>query len=84
MPISPRTFHVVVCDTCGLDDEEVIALHETREDAVTAARRAGWIIAADRTVTCPRDDHQHRAAIDALMPPEPPIQIDGQLPLDLR
>ncbi|WP_371497655.1 hypothetical protein OG871_17060 [Kitasatospora sp. NBC_00374] len=83
MPIRAITFHIVTCDVCGDEDaDEVLPLFDTPEIAAHNARRCGWLLTADRRAICPDNDHQHRAALDQLMPPEPHIEIDGQLPFN--
>ncbi|PBC76155.1 hypothetical protein BX265_0858 [Streptomyces sp. TLI_235] len=82
MPISPHTFHIVTCDICPGDADDVLPLHDTADEAAADARRMGWIVTADQQVICHAADDAHRAAVDALLPPAPHIEVDGQLPLD--
>ncbi|MFB7618742.1 hypothetical protein [Kitasatospora sp. NPDC056181] len=82
MAIRAITFHIVTCDICGDEDtDEVLPLFDTPQIAADNARRCGWLVTADQRTICPDNDHQHLAAIDRLMPPEPHTETDGQLPL---
>ncbi|MFI8083815.1 hypothetical protein ACIF6L_23790 [Kitasatospora sp. NPDC086009] len=77
------TFHIVTCDVCGDEDTDdcVLPLFDTPRIAADNARRCGWLVTADQRTICPDTDRRHRAALDALMPPEPGTATDGQLPL---
>ncbi|MEY9944712.1 hypothetical protein [Kitasatospora sp. GAS1066B] len=84
MPISPRTFHVVTCDVCGNDDmDDLIPLHDSPAEAAASARHIGWLITADHMVICRATDEEHRTAVDALLPPAPRFEVEGQLSLHL-
>ncbi|MFD9691051.1 hypothetical protein ACFWXO_35410 [Kitasatospora sp. NPDC059088] len=85
MSIRSITFHIVSSDVCGDEDTDdcVIPLFDTTQIAADHARGCGWLVTADQRCICPDTDHRHRAAVDALMPPEPRAEVDGQLPADL-
>ncbi|MFE2914207.1 hypothetical protein [Kitasatospora indigofera] len=84
MAIKARTFYTASCDVCGSDDtDDVIPLFDTPNAAADDARTCRWLITADHQAICPTQDDQHRAALDDLLPPEPDIEIGGQLRLDL-
>ncbi|MGC4925595.1 hypothetical protein [Streptomyces sp. DT117] len=81
--------YVITCDICCTEYVDP----ETEEPVwfadVTAAEQTacatGWaVLARDLTERhiCPADDDAHRAHFDALMPPEPVMQVPGQLALD--
>ncbi|WP_405794074.1 hypothetical protein [Streptomyces sp. NBC_01506] len=89
MPLSVRHVYVVMCDVCRAEytdpETEVVAWFEDETSAEQITRADGWLILArpwpDRFI-CPRSDADHQARMDDLMPPEPVIQIPGQLGLD--
>lgn len=84
MPVTTHTCLTLACDVCGIkyepDDYSVhfADLAEARD----CTRTEGWTVTADRKVFCGTEDGEHQAALDALMPPEPTIQIPGQLAID--
>jgi len=84
MPIRSHNCLTVTCDVCGQpykpDDYDVhfADVAEARD----STRADGWTITADRKVICGTEDGDHQAALDALMPPEPVMQVPGQLGLD--
>jgi hypothetical protein len=82
--IREHTCITVACDVCGYkyDEDEYTAHFADLGEARRALTGTGWTITADRKVFCASDDTEHQAALDALMPPEPVIQVAGQLDLD--
>jgi len=84
MTITEHTCITVACDLCRYvyDEDEYTAHFTDLNEARKAMTGTGWTVTADRKVICPSDDPDHKAAIDALMPPEPVTQIPGQLGLD--
>ncbi|MGW4898311.1 hypothetical protein ACWEQL_39645 [Kitasatospora sp. NPDC004240] len=84
MTIRAITFHIVSCDVCGDEDTDdcVIPLFDTPQIAANHARRCGWLVTADQRTICPDTDQHHRTALDALMPPEPTSDVDGQQSFD--
>ena len=83
MPYPTRSYVTVVCDVCARPleyDDDATAHYDTADDARREARIYGWLAAPDQAV-CPEADGPHRDAVDALMPPEPPAECDGQLTL---
>ena len=83
MPLTAVTMHAIRCDACNtvFDDEEGGTLFATPTDADTAARAYGWTVLGDEYL-CHLRDEAHQALIDQRMPPEPVIQVPGQLGLD--
>lgn len=86
MALAVSTCYSVACDVCRalLHDEETggIPHFDTPGEAHAAARAERWTVLSDGRLVCPRDDSNHQAELDALMPPEPVIVPDGQLTLD--
>lgn len=84
MPITTHTCLTVTCDVCGASYEpDDYPIHfrdlaELRDDT----HRSGWTVTADRKAICGTEDDDHRAALDAFMPPEPVMQVPGQLGFD--
>jgi hypothetical protein len=74
----------VACDVCkyAYDEDEYTAHFTSLDDARKVLSGTGWTITADRKVFCTSSDMEHQAALDALMPPEPVMQVPGQLALD--
>ena len=77
------------CDICGepLHDEEVGTVHFTDlPDAIKWAKDTydgrDWTITGDGTAICGARNDAHRAAIAALLPPDPTEVIDGQAAID--
>lgn len=84
MTIADHTCITVACDVCNYayDEDEYTAHFTGLDEARKALTGTGWTITADRKVFCASDDPDHQAALDALMPPEPVMQVPGQLTLD--
>lgn len=84
MTIAEHACITVKCDICGYayDEDEYIAHFAGLDDARKALDGTGWTITFDRKVICASDDTEHQAAHDALMPPEPVMQVPGQLAID--
>ncbi|WP_225811287.1 hypothetical protein [Streptomyces spinosus] len=84
MTIATHTCVTVACDVCGYayDEDEYTAHFSDLTEARKALAGTGWTITADRKVYCATQDTEHQTALDALMPPEPTVQIPGQLDLD--
>lgn len=74
----------IACDVCNYryDEDEYTAHFADLDEARKALTGTGWTVTADRKVFCASDDIEHQAALDALMPPEPVMQVIGQLGLD--
>ncbi|MEV6464711.1 hypothetical protein [Kitasatospora sp. NPDC051702] len=90
MPIKPVTCWVAACDICGFeygaDFDDRGGLHfAIPKSAVDHVRRdREWLVTADHQVIClDFDDAEHRAALNAMLPPDPAAVCDGQIPLDL-
>ncbi|MEU3386317.1 hypothetical protein [Streptomyces albidoflavus] len=89
MGLHSRICYVATCDVCRTDyldpETEAVVWFADVTTAEQIVRANGWVTLArdlpDRLI-CPQDDDAHRACIDALMPPEPVMQIPGQLGLD--
>ncbi|MEV8417811.1 hypothetical protein AB0P45_30060 [Streptomyces niveus] len=89
MPLSVRHVYVVMCDVCRSEyadpETETIAWFEDETSAEQIVHADGWLVLArprpDRFI-CRRTDSDHQARMDALMPPEPVMQIPGQLELE--
>ena len=82
--IREHTCITVACDVCNYvyDQDEYIVHFADLTEARKALAGTGWTVTADRKVFCAADDIQHQAALDALMPPEPAMQVTGQLDLN--
>ena len=82
--IREHTCITVACDVCkyAYDEDEYTAHFADLDEARKALTGTGWTITADRKVFCTADDPDHQAALDALMPPEPVMQVPGQLGFD--
>jgi hypothetical protein len=74
----------VKCDICGYayDEDEYTAHFADLAEARKALDGTGWTITFDRKVFCASGDTEHQAALDALMPSEPVMQVPGQLAID--
>ncbi|MFJ6139275.1 hypothetical protein [Kitasatospora sp. NPDC092286] len=82
------TCHVAVCDVCGAEYGapcEDLTVHSTTHQAAVELVHAdtGWLITTDNHVICLTGDQAHQDALDALLPPPPPAETDGQMPLAL-
>lgn len=84
MPVKTHTCLAIACDICGNGYEpDDYAVHfRDLAEARDCTRREGWTITSDGKVICATGDEPHEAAIDALMPPEPVMQVSGQLGFD--
>ncbi|MFD7983129.1 hypothetical protein ACFV4M_07085 [Kitasatospora indigofera] len=89
MSVKAVTCYVVTCDVCGTEygstsDDECTVHSTTSEAAATLVRGdTEWLVTLDRRVICLAADQRHQDALDALLPPAPPVETDGQLPLAL-
>lgn len=84
MPIEKHTSVTVACDVCRTEWESsfIAGAPEHFADAAearSALARSGWVITAAGIVLCDTSDAAHRAELVTLMPPEPVIQLPGQL-----
>jgi hypothetical protein len=71
----------ILCDVCKhpLEGDDDCPLHfESNQQAREAAEGYLWTLLADGHAICNRDDAEHQAAMDALLPPPPRIECDGQ------
>jgi hypothetical protein len=84
MPVKTHTCLTIACDVCGLKYEpDDYAVHfRDIPEARDCTRAEGWTVTADRKVICATEDDDHQAALDQLMPPEPVMQVPGQLGFD--
>lgn len=75
MPILTHTCHSIACDACGETlrdpDSEAVVHFDTETEARRTARAHLWPVTSGPLI-CPTGDRAHQAAIDALMPAEPP------------
>jgi hypothetical protein len=74
----------VKCAVCEYeyDEDESYTVHfESVKQATDSVRDAGWTVLSDGRVICHGDDPEHQALLDALMPPEPVMQVPGQIAL---
>lgn len=86
MPIKTHACVTVQCDVCeqpleSFEDEGTIHFADVTE-ARKLARHYRWNALSGGEFVCPERDAEHQAFIDQLLPPEPVIQIPGQLALD--
>lgn len=85
MPITTHTCLTVTCDVCKLplqgDDDSTLHLSDA-DEAWTVARALQWSVLSSGEFVCNLDDDDHQKFLDALMPPEPVVQVRGQLGLD--
>ncbi|GAA3077099.1 hypothetical protein [Streptosporangium carneum] len=80
-----RQMHSVVCDVCAYvydEDGDGILVFVDPEEAVRDVLRHHWMCLTDGRAICPRDDEEHRAVYDELMPPEPGAGGDERIPPD--
>lgn len=85
MPIKTLTCVTVSCDVCEqpLEDFEDITVHcADAGEARVIARSYRWNALSGGEFVCPERDDEHQAFLDQLLPPEPVIQISGQLAID--
>lgn len=89
MPVRARWCFVAACDVCDetlTDFDTESTLHfDDETTAEQIAQHSKWLVLPRTSIlrlVCPTEDEQHRAAINALLPPEPVTQIPGQLALD--
>jgi hypothetical protein len=73
----------IVCDICRRpvvdEDEGGHPLFESIRKARDSSATYGWLIGGDGYAICDDGDDGHKAALAALMPPEPAPVIDGQM-----
>jgi len=84
MPVRTHACLTVVCDVCAekyMPDDYAVHFCDLAE-ARDATRIDGWTVTADGKVFCGAEDTAHQAALDLLMPPEPVVQVQGQLGFD--
>lgn len=86
MPIRTHTCLTVTCNACGqpLHDFEFEApIHfDTLAEALKTARHYRWSVVLGDQFVCTERDADHQAFLDKLMPPEPVMQMPGQLGFD--
>lgn len=84
MTVRTHTCITISCDVCGDDytPDDYTPHFRDLAEARDCTRIDGWTVTADGKIYCIADDHAHQAALDALMPPEPVLQIPGQIGLD--
>jgi len=84
MTIAQHSCVTVACDVCKyvFDEDEYTVHFANLDEARKALHASGWTITADGKVFCAAEDDEHQAYIDALMPPEPVVQIPGQMAID--
>lgn len=84
MPIRTHTCLTIACDVCSITYEpDDYAVHFCDlAEARDCTRGEGWTVTADHKAICGNEDDDHQAALDALMPPEPVMQVPGQLGLN--
>jgi len=82
--IREHTCITIDCDVCrsAYEPDEYAVHFRNLAEARDSTRREGWTITADGKVICGSEDDEHLAALDALMPPEPVMQVPGQLGFD--
>lgn len=81
--------YVVTCDVCRTEytdpETDAVAWFADETTAEQIIRNDRWMVLArhlpDRHI-CPQDDEAHTAHVDGLMPPEPVMQVPGQIALD--
>lgn len=84
MPIHAHTCLTVSCDVCKTPyepDDYAVHFRDIAE-ARDGTRIDGWTVTADGKAICGTEDNDHQTALDALMPPEPVMQVSGQLGFD--
>ncbi|MEU4502623.1 hypothetical protein [Streptomyces sp. NPDC024089] len=89
MTIRRQDCYVVTCDICHAEytdpETEQTVWWTDAAAAEQGVRRDRWMVLAPDLPTriiCPEDDDAHRAIVDTLMPPEPVMQIPGQIDLN--
>jgi hypothetical protein len=78
------TVIAVKCAVCAYeyDEDESYTVHfDSVKQATDSVRDAGWTVLSDGRVICQSDDAEHQALLDELMPPEPVMQVPGQIAL---
>ena len=84
MPIKTHTCLTLTCDICGekYEPDDCTVHFRDITEARDCTRTESWTVTADHKVICATEDDDHQTALDALMPPEPVMQIPGQLGFD--
>lgn len=84
MPLTTHTCLTIACDICQAPylPDDYTPHFATVAEASESVRGTGWTVTAHGCVLCDEDDAAHRAALAALLPPEPVLQVPGQLGLD--
>jgi hypothetical protein len=85
MAIETFTVVALACDACGtplVDHDDAQIWFRDLLDARRTASTSGWITTQAGDVVCPGTTQEHRDAVAALLPPEPVIEVEGQLALD--
>lgn len=84
MPIKTHTCLTLVCNVCGhtFSPDDYDVHFPDLAAARSSAADLGWVVTADTIVICHTQDGEHQKCLDALMPPEPVMQVPGQLGLD--
>ena len=84
MTIKTFPAHSLHCDVCAAEltgDDGGPWWFTDFVEARLCALVMRWIVTADQHAICDTTDTAHAAAITALMPPEPVIEVQGQLTL---
>lgn len=89
MSLSVRHCYVVMCDVCRAEytdpDGEYLVYFDDETAAEQVVRDNGWMVLARHLAerfVCPAGDAEHGAFVDSLLPPEPVVQIPGQVSFD--
>lgn len=89
MALSLRHCYVVMCDVCRAEytdpETEAVVYFPDETIAEQIVRDDRWMVLArhlPERFVCPVDDAQHRKFVDSLMPPEPMVQVPGQIAFD--
>ncbi|WP_030169058.1 hypothetical protein [Streptomyces sp. NRRL S-813] len=84
MPVKTHTCLTVACDVCGekYTPDDYTPHFRDLAEARDCTRGEGWTVTADGKIYCAAEDIAHQAFLDALMPPEPVMQVPGQLGFD--
>jgi hypothetical protein len=89
MSLHRRNCYIVACDVCHTEytdpETDAVAWFPDEATAEQILRADRWMVLArhlPERFICPTDDEAHHALVDSLMPPEPVMQISGQLGFD--